>query len=146
MSIPAYISLGLGTALVILAYAVHPDGSFLLMVLPMLAVLGLVPAGIGHLNARQMSRVDAQGVKLRRLKQISEVPAGDIVRIRGNVESISWKWLNRPHYSVTDGSGLVRVMMYAVPRDRILVGDRVEAVVKLTGRAKVWGLKISKLG
>ncbi|MEA2015086.1 MAG: nucleotide-binding protein, partial [Thermodesulfobacteriota bacterium] len=54
---------------------------------------------------------------------------GDVVRISGEVQKISFKWLNRPHFHIKDETAAgIRVIMFTAPSNKIFVGDRVEAI------------------
>lgn len=150
MSVPAYVCLGLAMVLVIISYVANPNARLLLTALPMLLVLWLVPVAFTEINRRHMASMDLRGIKLFKIKDVERLDPGTTVRIRGRVEAVSFKWMNRPHYRVSDGSGTVRVMMFTTPREDVKRGDRVEAVgsLRLLGRSKekkIVGMKIHKL-
>lgn len=150
MSLPACVSLGVATVLVLAAYAVNPDTGFLLTALPMLLVLVAVPLLLNTLNQRQAASVDVRGIRLYKIKDIGKLSSGTAVRIRGTVEAVSFRWLNRPHFRVSDGTGTVGVVMFIAPRRDIRRGDRIEAVGSLRSlgvskEKKVWGIKMEKL-
>jgi len=150
MSLPACVSLGVATVLVLATYAVNPDTGFLLTALPMLLVLVAVPLLLHALNQRQAANMDVRDIHLYKIKDIGKLSSGTAVRIRGTVETVSFRWLNRPHFRVSDGTGTVGVVMFIAPRGDIRRGDRIEAVGSLRSlgvskEKKVWGVKMEKL-
>lgn len=150
LSVPAYVSIGLALFLIIFTYAVNPDTNFLFTALPMLLVLVAVPVLLNQMNRRHMAAVDVRGVKLYQIKDLARLGAGAPVRLRGNVEAASFKWLNRPHFRINDGSGEIGVIMFAAPPEDIRPGDHVEAVgsLKAFGQSKekkIWGVRMDKL-
>ncbi|MDD2420835.1 MAG: hypothetical protein PHC60_05000 [Heliobacteriaceae bacterium] len=150
MSVPAYISLGIATALVGFTFALNPDPGFLLTALPMLAVLVAVPLLLNTMNRRQAARVDMQSYKLYKIRDLAQLQAGDPVRLRGAVEKTSLKWLNRPRFQISDGTGDVSVLMFAAPPEEIKLGDKVETAgsLRFFGFSKertVWGVKLQKI-
>ena len=60
--------------------------------------------------------------------KIDPAMIGDVVRISGEVQKISFRWLNRPHFHIKDKTALIRVIMFTAPANKVVVGDRVEAV------------------
>lgn len=150
MSVPAYFSLGLATIFVLITYAVHPDPGFLRTALPMLLVLAVIPLLLNEMNRRQAARVDMRDFKFYKIKDLSKLDTGAPVRLRGTVESSSLKWLNRPHFQINDGSGVVGVFMFAAPREKIRPGDCVEAAGSLRAfglskERKLWGVRMDKV-
>ncbi len=151
MSIPAYVTLGLVTILVIFAYVAHPEPGFLLTALPALLVLLGVPLILNEMNRRHMDKVDIKSFKLYKIKDLVKLEIGDPVRLHGTVETVSLKWLNRPHFVIKDGSGSIGVFMVWAPREDIGPGDIVEAAGSLRSvglakkKSKVIGVKMKKL-
>jgi len=150
MSVPAWISLGLATVLVIFSYAVNPDPALLYTALPMLGLLAAIPLLLNYMNLRQSDRVNMRDFKLYKIRDLARLGSGTPVRLQGTVERTGLKWLNRPNFQVNDESGKIKVYMFAAPRENINIGDRVEAAGNLRafGRKKekvVLGVKIRKL-
>ena len=149
MSIPAYVSLGLATVFVIFTFALGRDSQFLLTALPLLLVLLAVPLLFTEMNRRHMDKVDLASYKYRKIKELASLGAGEPVRIRGTIEAISMKWLNRPNFRISDDSGEIGVFMFWAPREDIKPGDRVEAAGSLrvgyTKKQNIWGIKMAKL-
>lgn len=150
MSAPVYLSLGLAVVFVAIAYASRPETHFLLTVLPMLFLLAVLPAVLGKMNRGYAANVAMDNFKLYRVKDLTRLETGAAVRIRGTVETVSLKWLNRPHFQVNDGSGVVSVLVFIAPRESIAPGDKIEAVGSLRAfglskKRRVWGLKVVKV-
>lgn len=53
---------------------------------------------------------------------------GDVIRVTGEVEKISFKWLNRPHFHIKENTACIRVIMFTAPANDIHTGDKVEAI------------------
>lgn len=152
MSIPAYVSLGLAVCIMILALIVHPDPRLALSMLPMLLVLVGIPWLMGTMNRRHVNSLDLRHVKLSKIKDATQKGIGEQVRIRGTVQKVTNKWLNRPHFQIVDDSGEIGVHMFVAPREDINTGDRVETVGALRWafglkkkQKKIWGLKMEKI-
>ncbi|MFA4886156.1 MAG: hypothetical protein WC601_10350 [Desulfotomaculaceae bacterium] len=149
MSIPAYVSLGIGIIFVAFTFAVSRDTRFLLTALPMILVLLAVPLGLGAMNRRHTDKVDIGDYKYFKIKDLSSMRAGEPVRIRGTIESASLKWLNRPNFRINDGTGEIGVFMFWAPREDIKPGDKVEAAGSLrvgyTKKQNIWGIKMAKM-
>ncbi len=153
MSVPAIFSLVLGTFIIIFTYAMNPTSDFLYKAVLMLLVLVAVPLGLNVMNRRHVNYVadvKMDGVKLCKVKDLERIGSGTPVRIRGRVEKASFKWLNRPHFIVNDGSGAIRVLMFVAPVEDIKAGDSVETIGSLrpfgfSKEKKIWGLKMVKV-
>jgi len=152
MSIPAYVSFGLAIIIVLFTYLLNKDLKFLLTAMPMLLVLLGVPMILTEMNRRHMDKIDIRSFKFYSIKDLTVIETGDPVRIRGTVEAISLKWLNRPNFQINDGSGRIGVFMFWAPREDIKLGDRIEVAgsLRMSGLAnkkrKLWGIKIEKTG
>lgn len=152
MSVPAYITVAIFTVLVLFGYAVHPSTQYLITALPMLLLLAALPLLLTEMSRRFVAGIDTRGVRLYKIKDLSKLGTGTTVRIRGTVEKTSFKWLNRPHFLINDGSDEVGVVMFAAPREDIKPGDQVEAVGTIRSfgasrnkKKKIWGVQMRKL-
>ncbi len=150
MSVPAYFCLIFATALILFTFALNPDPSFLLTALPMLVVLAGVPILLNIMNRRQAESVNMESFKLYSIKDLSRLNPGAPVRLRGKVEALSLKWLNRPHFRIDDGSGKIGVMLFAAAHEDIKPGDTIEAAGTLRNfgksrEKKVFGVRVVKL-
>ncbi|NLW06478.1 MAG: nucleotide-binding protein [Clostridia bacterium] len=150
VSMLAYASFGIAAIMVLVAYALNPDIGFLLTVVPMLAILAAVPLLLNVMNRRQAEKVDMKAIKKYRVMDLTRLSSGSEVRIRGVVEKVSFKWLNRPYFLVNDQTGTVGVIMFAAPREDINPGDSIEVVGSLRSFGlskgnKIWGIKMKRL-
>jgi hypothetical protein len=150
MSVPAYFCLIFATTLILFTFALNRDPSFLLAALPMLAVLAGVPIILNMMNRRQAESINMENFKLYSIKDLSRLNPGDPVRLRGRVEALSLKWLNRPHFRIDDGSGKIGVMLFAAAHEDIKPGDTIEAAgtLRSLGKSrekKVFGVRVVKL-
>lgn len=149
MSIPAYFCLGFAIIFVTFSFALGRDTQFLLTTLPMLLVLLGVPLGLGYMNKRHADQVRFGDYKHYKIKELHVIRAGEPVRIRGTIVSASLKWLNRPNFRISDGTGEIGVFMFWAPREDISPGDKVEAAGSLrvgpTKKQNIWGIKMAKI-
>ena len=148
MSIPAYICLGIGIFFVAFTYALGRDTQFLLKALPMVLVLLVVPLARLY-EQGSTDQVDFRDYKYFKIKDLPSIRAGEPVRIRGTIKTSSMKWLNRPNFRVSDGTGEIGVFMFWAPREDIRPGDKVEAAGSLrvgpTKKQNIWGIKMAKI-
>ncbi|HPU35537.1 MAG TPA: hypothetical protein PLA91_01955, partial [Bacillota bacterium] len=98
----------------------------------------------------QAESVDMESFKLYSIKDLSRLNPGAPVRLRGKVEAMSLKWLNRPHFRINDGSGRIGVMLFTAAQEDIKPGDTIEAAGTLrnfgkSGQKKVFGVRVVKL-
>lgn len=149
MSIPVYICLGMSIVFVAFSYALGRDTQFLITALPMVLVLLAVPLGLGIMNRRHTDQVRFGDYKHFKIKDLPSMRAGEPVRIRGTVKTASMKWLNRPNFRISDGTGEIGVFMFWAPREDIHPGDKVEAAGSLrvgpTKKQTIWGVKMAKI-
>jgi len=76
----------------------------------------------------QASREYERVSRLYKVRNISNDMIGTAVKIIGNVNKISFKWLNRPHFQVSDETEAIRVIMFTAPVVQVNVGDKVEVL------------------
>ncbi|OPZ70570.1 MAG: hypothetical protein BWY80_01486 [Firmicutes bacterium ADurb.Bin456] len=150
LSVPACFCLILAAALILFTYALNPDPSFLLTALPMLVVLAGVPLVLNLMNKRQAEKVNMEEFRLYPIKDLARLNPGDPVRLRGKVEALSLKWLNRPHFRIDDGSGKIGIMLFAAAHEDIKPGDTIEAAgtLRIFGKSrekKIFGVRVVKL-
>lgn len=151
MSILAYVTLGIMVIMVALAFIANPTPGFLLATLPALLVLLGIPLILNKMNQRHTDKIDIQDFKLYQIKNLNRLEVGDPVRLQGTVESVSLRWLNRPHIVLKDNSGSIGVFMVWAPRESFKSGDKVEVVgtLRVVGlskkRIKIVGVKLNKL-
>lgn len=150
MSLPAYLTLVIVSFFVIFLYAVNPQPGFLMAAVPGILVLLGVPLILNEMNRRHMDKININGFKLYKIKDLGRLDVGDPVRLQGTVEKVSLKWLNRPNFQINDGSGKIGLFMFWAPREVIKAGDMVEAAGSmrwnsLTKNKNIWGVKIRKI-
>lgn len=116
---------------VIFRYLTVPDSHFLVFAIPGLILLLLIPMTLAWMSRRSyVQAADVYGGKARFFKivKITLGMTGDIVRVSGIVQKISFKWLNRPHFQVADETGIIRVIMFTSPAEEIKAGDKVDVL------------------
>ena len=152
MSVFAYVSMGVAACITLLAYFMSEDTQLALTMLPMVLLLGGIPALMDVLNRRHVAKLDLRHVKLGKIKDQAKKGIGEQVRISGTIAAISHKWLNRPKYMVIDPSGQIGVYMFVAPRQSIQCGDQIEVVGTLRWsfgfgkkEKKIWGLQLEKI-
>ncbi|HPQ28333.1 MAG TPA: hypothetical protein PLQ82_07610 [Desulfobacteraceae bacterium] len=99
--------------------------------LPSLAMLIIIPFLLSWMSRRsflQASREYERVSRLYKVRNISNDMIGTAVKIIGNVNKISFKWLNRPHFQVSDETEAIRVIMFTAPVVQVNVGDKVEVL------------------
>jgi hypothetical protein len=131
LSALAWIAFIICAAAVALHYSSTGDARFLLFAIPGLILLLVIPMTLAWMSRRSFRQADEQfGSKAKRCKieKIGMGMVGDIVKVTGEVEKISFKWLNRPHFHIKDGTAGIRVIMFTAPSQDIRVGNTVETV------------------
>ena len=131
MSALAWVAFIICAAAVALHYTSTGDSRFLLYAIPGLILLLVIPMALAWMSRRSFVKADDQFNTQARACTIGKIgPAivGDVVRISGEVQKISFRWLNRPHFHIKDETAEIRVIMFTAPANKVVVGDRVEAV------------------
>lgn len=131
MSIFAWITFVLCAGAVFLRYAMTGDTRFLIYAIPGLILLIVLPMTLGWMSRRSYAKAEGeydQKARNYKIGQIGESTRGRAVRIRGKVEKIRFRWLNRPHFQVKDDTGTIRVILFTSPAERVSTGDRVEVL------------------
>ncbi|MCE5266175.1 MAG: nucleotide-binding protein [Deltaproteobacteria bacterium] len=107
------------------------DTRFLIYAIPGLILLIVLPMTLGWMSRRSYAKAEGeydQKARNYKIGQIGESTRGRAVRIRGKVEKIRFRWLNRPHFQVKDDTGTIRVILFTSPAERVSTGDRVEVL------------------
>jgi len=131
MSALAWVAFIICAAAVALHYTSTGDSRFLLYAIPGLIMLLVIPMALAWMSRRSFVQADEQfSTKARACKigKIGPAMIGDVVRISGEVQKISFRWLNRPHFHIKDETAQIRVIMFTAPANKVVVGDRVETV------------------
>jgi cytochrome c-type biogenesis protein CcmE len=135
----AFIVCAIGATL---SFIQNRDYRFLMMVIPMLLALLVIPIILSRMSQSVYRGAEVlydQKAKFRRIKNVTLNSVGESVKIGGVVEKVTFRWLNRPHLLVNDGTGVISVIMFAAPPEEISVGDEVEVVGMVMRRFLIRG-------
>lgn len=131
MSALAWIAFFICAAAVALHYTSTGDARFLLFAIPGLILLLVIPMTLAWMSRKSFARADEQfssKAKRCKIEKIDMGMVGTVVRVTGEVEKITFKWLNRPHFHIRDKTAGIRVIMFTAPSHDIQKGDTVEAM------------------
>ncbi|HNV56035.1 MAG TPA: OB-fold nucleic acid binding domain-containing protein [Smithellaceae bacterium] len=131
MSVLTWIVFVICSAAVALHYASTGNAQFLWFAIPGLILLLVIPMTLAWMSRRSFAQAHQQSeTKARACKigKLTPLMIGEVVRISGEVQKISFQWLNRPHFHIQDATGQIRVIMFTAPANKVVVGDKVEAV------------------
>jgi len=131
MSVLAWVAFIICAAAVGLHYASTGNTHFLLYAIPGLIMLLVIPMTLAWMSRRSFTQAQEQSYAAARPCKIGKIVptmVGEVVRISGEVQKISFKWLNRPHFHIKDTTSQIRVIMFTAPANKVVVGDKVEAV------------------
>lgn len=129
MSLIAWIAFIVGAAAVFIHYMQVRDTRFLIFAIPGLIALLIIPMTLAWMSRRMFTRAAEeydQKTKLYKIAKITLAITGEAVSITGEVQKVSFKWLNRPHFQVKDGTGTIRVIMFTAPAEDVKPGDTVD--------------------
>jgi len=129
MSLIAWVTFAILAIVVIFSFAQNKDYRILAIGIPMLAALLIIPMVMTRMS--QSAYSDAiplyeKEAKFRKISNINSSKTGEVVRIRGVVEKISFKWLNRPHLKIDDGTGAISAILFTSLRESLTIGEQVE--------------------
>jgi hypothetical protein len=131
LSALAWIAFIICSIAVMFRYTTTGDATFLLYAIPGLAMLLIIPLTLSWMSRKSFleasEEYDAQA-RLYKIRKIDIGMAGTVVRIIGRVQKTSFKWLNRPHFQIEDGTGRIRVIMFTAPMMDIKAEDKVEVL------------------
>lgn len=131
MSLIAWVTFGILTVLVILSFAQSKNYHLLAIAIPMLAALVVIPMLLTKMSQATCSNAGPlyeEKAKLHKISHINSSKVGEAVKIRGIVARISFKWLNRPHLMINDGTGAISAILFTSPRESLSVGEQVEVL------------------
>jgi DNA/RNA endonuclease YhcR with UshA esterase domain len=131
VSVIAWIAFIVCAAAVLIHYMEVRDSRFLLFAIPGLMALLAIPMTLSWLSRRTFSQAEAEYSGKTRAYKIGKIGLGTVgqaVSVRGTVQKVSFKWLNRPHFQVRDDTGIIKVIMFTAPAEDIKAGDDVYAV------------------
>jgi hypothetical protein len=128
LSALAWITFIICAVAVSIRYIAAPDSVFLFVAIPGLILLLVIPMTLSWMSRRSYAQATYKHSKKGKDLKIAKISLemiGNIVRLSGIVQKISFKWLNRPHFQIKDETGVIRVIMFASPAEEIRVGDNV---------------------
>lgn len=131
MSLIAWIAFTILAVAVIFSFAQSQDYRLLAIAIPMLAALVLIPMVLTRMSQSAYSDATPLYEKKAKFHKISSIDlskVGEAVKIRGAIEKISFKWLNRPHLKINDGTGTISAILFTSPRESLAVGEQVEVL------------------
>lgn len=105
------------------------NARFLLFAIPALIALLIIPMILAWLSRRTLTEaaeLNSSKAKFCKIAKVTLAMTGQVISISGEVKKISFKWLNRPHFHIDDGTGKIRVIMFTAPSENIKQGDKVE--------------------
>lgn len=135
-------------------YLLTGDSSLLVWGIPTVILLLILPVGLNYMSMKEYADLkpayerEAVGARIR---LINESMIGKVVRIEGVVESVRFKFLNRPQYIVADRTGEISVKMFTGAGEDINVNDVVEVLGQVirryvvTGDAVINAISITKI-
>ncbi|GLI46988.1 hypothetical protein MBOURGENBZM_17800 [Methanoculleus bourgensis] len=130
------------------------NASVLIWAVPSAVMLILIPLALNYMSQKQYASlvpVYEAEAKTTRVRAINLNMLGQPVRVKGVVERVYFKFLNRPQYLVADRTGEISVKMFTSPAEDVHEGDVVEVlgtIVKryiLTGDAVINCVSIRKV-
>jgi len=131
MSLIAWVTFAVFTVVVIVSFAQNKDYRLLAFAIPMLAALVIIPMVLTRMSQGAYSDAAPLYEKRAKFHKISNIDlskVGEAVKIRGAIEKISFKWLNRPHLKINDGTGTIPAILFTSPRESLAVGEQVEVL------------------
>ncbi|MEN6321321.1 MAG: hypothetical protein ABFD82_21580 [Syntrophaceae bacterium] len=131
MSLFAWITFFVCALMVFIHYLQVRDTRFLILAILGLIVILVIPMTLSWMSRRTFSHAEAehsQNARPYKIGKLSLATVGQVVSITGNVEKVSFKWLNRPHFQVTDGTGNIKVIMFTAPAEDIKRGETVDVL------------------
>jgi len=129
MSLIAWAAFAIATAIVAFSFAHSRDYRFLYFAIPMLAALVIIPMILTKMSQHAYSDatpVYERKAKLRKISTISSSKLGEVVKIRGTIVGISFRWLNRPHLKIDDSTGVISAVLFTQAQEKLVIGEQVE--------------------
>jgi hypothetical protein len=131
MSSIAWATFAIFTAIVIVSFAQNKDYRLLAFAIPMLAALVIIPMFLTRMSQNAYSEATPlyeKGAKFHKISNIDLSKVGEAVKIRGAIEKVSFKWLNRPWLRINDGTGTISAILFTSPREGLAIGEQVEVL------------------
>jgi hypothetical protein len=131
MSLIAWVTFGILAVIVGVSFAQSRDYHLLAIAIPMLAALVIIPMILTRMSQGAHSSAAPfyeEKAKLRKISNINLSVVGEAVKIRGKIEKISFRWLNRPWLKISDGTGAISAIVFTSVRESLAVGEQVEVL------------------
>jgi len=131
MSLVAWVTFAIFTVVVIVSFAQNKAYHLLAIAIPMLAALVIIPMVLTRMSQSTYSNampLYEKKAKFHKISNIDSRKVGEAVKIRGAIEKISFKWLNRPHLKISDGTGTISAILFTSLRESLAVGEQVEVL------------------
>jgi len=131
LSLFAWITFIVCSLIVFIHYLQVRDTRFLIFAILGLIAILVIPMTLSWMSRRTFSHAEAehsQNARPYKIGKVSLATVGQVVSITGKVEKVSFKWLNRPHFQVTDGTGNIKVIMFTAPAENIKRGETVDVL------------------
>jgi DNA/RNA endonuclease YhcR with UshA esterase domain len=131
MSLIAWIAFVICTGLVIFSVVHTKEYRILVLAIPMLAALLIIPMLLARMSRSAYSDATPhyeRKAKFHHIANIDLSKVGEIVKVRGMVVKVSFKWLNRPHLSINDGTGTISAIFFTSLAESVEVGEQVEVL------------------
>jgi len=133
MSLIAWITFAIFAVLIIftLKQGSGKDYRLLAIAIPMLAALIIIPMILTRMSQSTYSRATSLYEEKARFHKVSNITSntlGEAVKIRGTVERISFRWLNRPWLKINDGTGAISAILFTSLQESLAVGEQVEVL------------------
>jgi len=113
------------------------DRSLLFWGIPTLILLLILPVALNYMSMKEYADLkpvyERQAAPIR-IRLINESMVGKVVRVEGVVESVRFRFLNRPQYTVADRSGEIAVKMFTSANEDVRVNDVVEVLGQVIRR------------
>jgi len=100
-------------------------------------MLLIIPMGLNYMSQKEYTDlIPAYEVRAKnvRVRMINPTMEGQVVRIEGVVERVSFQFLNRPQFVVADRTGEISVKMFTSTSEKIRKDDIVEVLGKVMKR------------
>jgi len=131
MSLIAWITFAILAVVVIFSVGHSKDYHLLAIAIPMLAALVIIPMLLTRMSQNTYSDATPlyeEKAKFHKISNINSSKVSEAVKIRGVIEKVSFKWLNRPHLKINDGTGAISAILFTSPRESLTVGEQVEVL------------------
>lgn len=131
MSLPAWLAWLVCVGAVGIHWWQTGHHGFLLWAVPGLLLMMAIPMALNRMSRKTYAHAEADYRRQARkvaIGRISSSMLGEPVALSGTVRKVSFQWLNRPHFQVSDETGTIRVMSFTSLPSAVRRGDFVEVL------------------